>query len=288
MDKQRKDSRGLIIPKWITYFIKTLDFLNPYLCMRFAGYLWTRPIKYKVPEREIPILKSCNTSILTIKSINKKIQFYRWIGKGPKVLLVHGWSGRASNMFCIIERLIEKDYDIYSFDAPAHGDSPSKTTNIPEFIACISELYLHIKSPDVIIAHSGGAFASIYCSCFNIKKLKKLVLISPFNSVYDLFQNFFNLIQLSKKVGDLMIEYYSKKTGIKIDENLSIHKFAKNLNPQTLIIHDKDDKEISIKDSELIAESIKNIKTFFTKNLGHRRILRDEKVVKEILTFIKI
>ena len=156
MDKQRKDKRGLIIPKWIIYFVKILGFLNSYLCMRFAGYLWTRPIKYKVPEREIPILKSCNTSILKIKSINKKIQFYRWKGKGPKVLLVHGWSGRASNMFCIIERLIEKDYDIYSFDAPAHGNSPSKTTNIPEFIACINELHLHIKSIDARGKYSDG------------------------------------------------------------------------------------------------------------------------------------
>ena len=159
--------------------------------MRFAGYLWTRPIKYKVPEREIPILKSCNTSILTIKNINKKIQFYRWEGRGPKILLVHGWSGRASNMYYIINRLIEKGYDTYSFDAPAHGSSPSKTTNIPEFIACINELYLYIKSPVAIIAHSGGAFASIYSSSLNIKKLKKLVLISSFNSVYDLFQSFF-------------------------------------------------------------------------------------------------
>ena len=254
--------------------------------MRFAGYLWTRPIKYKVPEREIPILKSCNTSILTIKSINKKIQLYRWKGKGPKVLLVHGWSGRASNLYYIIKGLIEKDYDVYSFDAPAHGNSKSQTTNIPEFIACINELYLHIKSPDAIIAHSGGAFASIYSSSLNIKKLKKLVLISTFNSVYDLFQSFFNLIQVSKKVGDLMIEFYSKKTGIKIDENLSAEKIGKNLKCQTLIIHDKDDKEIPIEDSQLIAKSIKNVKTFFTKNLGHRRILRDEKVLEEILTFI--
>ena len=254
--------------------------------MRFAGYLWTRPIKYRVPEREIPILKSCNTSILTIKSINKKIQFYRWKGKGPKVLLVHGWSGRASNMYYIIKGLIEKGYDVYSFDAPAHGNSPSKTTNIPEFIACINELHLHIKSLDAIIAHSGGAFASIYCSCFNIKKLKKLVLISPFNSVYDLFQSFFSLIRVSKKVGDLMIEFYSQKTGIKIDENLSAENFGKNLKCETLIIHDEDDKEIPFEDSKLIAKSIKNVKTFFTKNLGHRRILRDEKVVKEILTFI--
>ena len=53
------------------------------------------------------------------------------------------------------------------------------------------------------------------------------MLISPFNSVYDLFQNFFNLIQLSKKVGDLMIEFYSQKTGIKIDENLSAENLLK-------------------------------------------------------------
>ena len=84
MDKQRKDNRGLIIPKWIIYFVKILDFLNPYLCMRFAGYLWTRPLKYKIPEREIPILKSSKNSIFTIKSINKKILFYRWKGKVQK------------------------------------------------------------------------------------------------------------------------------------------------------------------------------------------------------------
>ena len=286
MDKQRKDNRGLIIPKWIIYFIKILDFLNPYLCMRFAGYLWTRPLKYKIPEREIPILKSSKNSIFTIKSINKKILFYRWKGKGPKVLLVHGWSGRASNMYYIIKGLIEKSYDVYSFDAPAHGNSPSQTSNNPEFIACINELCSYINSPKAIIAYSAGSFASIYSSSLNIKKLKKLVLISSFNSVYDLFQSFFNLIQVSKEVGDLMIEFYSKKTGIKIDKNLSAEKFGKNLKCQTLIIHDKNDKEIPLEDSQLIAKSIKNVKTFFTKNLGHRRILRDEKVLNEILTFI--
>ena len=86
------------------------------------------------------------------------------------------------------------------------------------------------------------------------------MLISTFNSVYDLFQNFFNLIQLSKKVGDLMIEFYSQKTGIKIDENLSAEKFGKNLKCETLIIHDEDDKEIPFEDSQLIAKSIKNVK----------------------------
>ena len=159
MDKPKKDNRGLIIPKTIIFSLKILDFISPYLCMRFAGYLWTKPLKYKIPKREIPIIKSSKISTVKIKEIGKEIKLYRWKGKGPKILLVHGWSGRATSMYFIIQKLIENNYDVYSFDAPAHGDSPTSTSNIPEFIACIKELSSSIKSFNGIIGHSGGAFA---------------------------------------------------------------------------------------------------------------------------------
>ena len=287
MDKPRKDNRGLIIPKTIIFTLKILDFISPYLCMRFAGYLWTKPLKYKILKREIPIIKSSKISTVKIKEISKEIKLYRWKGKGPKILLVHGWSGRATSMYFIIEKLIENNYDVYSFDAPAHGNSPTSTSNIPEFIACIKELSSSIKSFNGIIGHSGGAFASIYYSSIYKNKLKKLVLISPFNSVYELFHGFFKQINVSKKVGDLMISFYSKKTGIMIDEDLSVHKFARLLKSETLIIHDENDKEISIQNSKLIKSNIKNIQAYFTKGLGHRRILRNESVTKKILDFLQ-
>ena len=254
--------------------------------MRFAGYLWTKPLKYKIPKREIPIIKSSKISTVKIKEIGKEIKLYRWKGKGPKILLVHGWSGRATSMYFIIEKLIENNYDVYSFDAPAHGNSPTSTSNIPEFISCIRELSSSIKSFNGIIGHSGGAFASIYYTSIYKNKLKKLVLISPFNSVYELFHGFFKQINVSKKVGDLMISFYSKKTGIMIDEDLSVHKFARLLKSETLIIHDENDKEISIQNSKLIKSNIKNIQAYFTKGLGHRRILRNESVTKKILDFL--
>ena len=198
MDKPRRDNRGLIIPKTIIFSLKILDFISPYLCMRFAGYLWTKPLKYKIPKREIPIIKSSKISTVKIKEIGKEIKLYRWKGKGPKILLVHGWSGRATNMYFIIQKLIENNYDVYSFDAPAHGNSPTSTSNIPEFIACIKELSSSIKSFNGIIGHSGGAFASIYYTSIYKNKLKKLVLISPFNSVYELFHGFFKQINVVK------------------------------------------------------------------------------------------
>ena len=44
--------------------------------MRFAGYLWTRPLKYKIPKREIPIIKSSKIStVKRLKKLAKKLKF---------------------------------------------------------------------------------------------------------------------------------------------------------------------------------------------------------------------
>jgi len=54
----------------------------------------------------------------------------------------------------------------------------------------------------------------------------------------------------------------------------------------TLIIHDKDDTEISIEDAILLQKSWTWAKLIETNNLGHRRILYDKHVIREVLDFI--
>jgi alpha-beta hydrolase superfamily lysophospholipase len=44
-----------------------------------------------------------------------------------KILLVHGWSGRGTQLFKIADELLKQGYSTISFDAPAHGKSPGKT-----------------------------------------------------------------------------------------------------------------------------------------------------------------
>tara|TARA_S200000501_G_scaffold143759_1_gene135674 strand:+ start:345 stop:1274 length:930 start_codon:yes stop_codon:yes gene_type:complete len=286
IDKLRKDRGGIKIPKQIIFLIKLLEKVNSYVCMRFVSYIWTKPLRYKIPDREIPITNSSNFSMVKINEINKIVKCYRWIGKGPKILVVHGWSARASNMFYIIQELIYQGYDVYSFDAPAHGDSPSKTTSIPEFIACIKQLSNSVNSMYAIIGHSGGGFAAIYYTAMYDRNLEKLVIISPFNSVYELFQNFFKLIKIGNKVGHLLIDFFNKKTGIKIDQNLTAHKLIKLINSNVLLIHDENDSEIPISDSRKIKKNIKRGEVFFTKELGHRRILRAKSVKNKIINFL--
>ena len=111
--------------------------------------------------------------------------------RGPKILLVHGWSGRASNMFKIIQKLKQNNFDVYAFDAPAHGKSNGSNTNLPEFITCIESLALKLNPIYALVGHSLGGFASVYCAAKKIK-LDKIVLLCPVNSIYQLFETFFN------------------------------------------------------------------------------------------------
>ena len=129
-------------------------------------------------------------------------------------MLMHGWSGRATNFYLIIEALIRLDFDIYAFDAPAHGKSSGLTTNLPEFIVTLDSLLRHLGPFEVILGHSGGAFASLYV-CVNHSEIRKLILISPFDKVIDLFKKYFELIGLGEKARKLMLDYFHRKTNKK-------------------------------------------------------------------------
>ena len=82
-----------MIPKALINFIKFLEFLSPYLCMRFAAYLWTKPIKSNGKTKEKDISLTSETFFLKVKSINKIIKCYHWKGYGQFVGPWMEWKG---------------------------------------------------------------------------------------------------------------------------------------------------------------------------------------------------
>mgnify|MGYP000188310695 CR=1 FL=1 len=285
MEKKRNDNQGVEVPKALILIIHFLEYLNPYWGMRFAAFFFSKPFKYKRPKRELPILSRAQRSTHLVQKLNKTVSCYRWIGKGPKIILVHGWSSRATNFYKIIEKLILLDYDVYAFDAIAHGESKGVITNIPELIKTLEELVQEWGPVETILGHSGGGFASAYVVAHN-PEIKKLILISPFNKVTEVFKNFFEMIQLGEKARLLMVGYFNKLTGKKVEE-LSGELLAQAIGIKTLVIHDKKDKEVQVDDSIDIVKNLNKSQLILTEGLGHRRILRDEMVINEIANFLK-
>ena len=210
MEQHRNDNQGIVLPSTFIYLLRILELMHPYLGMRLAAFFFAKPYRYKLPTREIPVMTKAQKSSIYIKKLGKYVFCYNWNGKGPKIMLMHGWSGRATNFYLIIEALIRLDFDIYAFDAPAHGKSSGLTTNLPEFIVTLDSLLKHWGPFEVILGHSGGAFASLYV-CVNHSEIRKLILISPFDKVIDLFKKYFELIGLGEKARRANVRLFSSK-----------------------------------------------------------------------------
>src|SRR5882724_4574089 len=65
---------------------------------------------------------SAGAERLLVDGSRGALSVLRW-GKGPLVVLVHGWNGRASQLGAFVEPLVRAGLQVVAFDAPGPGAS---------------------------------------------------------------------------------------------------------------------------------------------------------------------
>ena len=283
MSKNKK-SNSDNIPKPIIYTAQFLEFISTPLAVKFAKKLFTSPIKHKIPKREFEMDKNAKQKLVFIPAIKKEIMVYEYGNSDKKVILVHGWSGRGTQLVKIADKLLELGFSTISFDAPAHGKSPGKTTLMTEFIESILELEKQFGKFEFIIGHSLGGMSTLN----SIKKgldVKKAIIVGSGDSVNDILFDFVNRLKLKSKIAVKMRESFENEYQMNM-ESFSAYVAAKNVNIPVLVIHDKDDEDVPYCASENIHKNLENSKLLLTENLGHRKILGDKEVINQIAQFI--
>lgn len=285
MEKKKKHKQGFSVPVWLRIMFKSLERISPYLAMRAAAYIFSKPLKFKVPEKEQKALKHCVQKSVQIQHIDTKVATFTWENSGEKVLLTHGWSGRGMQLYYIAESLHKAGYHVVTYDAPAHGKSTGKLTNMLEMIETIAHLDKVEGGFDYFIGHSFGAMA-IFNYCKTRGNAKKIITIGAADNMRMIFDNFITSVGLSTKILRRMITYFEEKYKITIDD-FSPFVAVQKMQTPTLLIHDNEDYDVSVACSDSIAKHHPNAKVIKTKGLGHRRILRDNKVMQQIKLFIQ-
>ena len=219
-------------------------------------------------------------------SVKKSIMLYRRPNDGPKLLFVHGWNGRSSQFYRIIDLLSENGYDITSIDLPGHGRSSRSSTNLPEIIDLVAEMMKSSGPYHGVVCHSFGGVAALNALRHG-SACEKLVLISP--GMYDVkptFEGFVGLFGLDEVYyGDRIFALAESIHGINPGA-LGLDRFADQIETETLIVHCEDDKD-SVKEIALdLHADMKHSTLHLTQGLGHRRILRDEKVAEMVRDFL--
>jgi pimeloyl-ACP methyl ester carboxylesterase len=284
MSKRQKNISSDSIPKIVLFIAKSLQSISTTLTVKFAKKLFSTPIKYKIPKREFEMDSKSQQEFVFIPEISKKIMVYKYGTGTKKALLVHGWSGRGTQLVKIAEQLTKLGYTTISFDAPAHGKSPGSSTLMIEFIASILELERIHGKFDIAIGHSLGGM-SVLNSIKKGLKVNKAVIIGSGDSINDILHDFVKKMKLKPKIADLMRTSFEESFNEKM-ESYSGSNAAKEVSVPVLVIHDIDDEDVPFTASENIHKTLKNSELVLTNSLGHRKILGNEDVILKIKDFI--
>ena len=277
--------KPLKIPKIIILSSKFIAYISHKWATIYASKLFTTPIKHKLPKREIEMDQNSTQQMITIPAINRKVNVYQYGKSTKKILLVHGWSGRGTQLCKIAKELTNLGYETVSFDAPAHGKSPGNSTIMVDFIASIIEIDKQFGPFEIAIGHSLGGMSVMNA----IKEgliVDKAIIIGSGDIVQDITDDFIAKLGLKPEISNLLCERFEKKYGGKMDD-YSAYKAAKKVLIPTLVIHDKNDPEVPVKAGINIYNHLKNGELLLTEQLGHRKILADYQVIQKIITFIK-
>ncbi|WP_256597223.1 alpha/beta hydrolase [Legionella hackeliae] len=199
------------------------------------------------------------------------------------MLLVHGWDGRGSQLGFFVEPLVSAGFQVIAIDGPAHGDSPGKRTNLGEFSRTLLAIQQELGEFYGIIAHSFGCPVSMLAVDRGFAVDKLVLIASPCN-LQGIFDHFTAFMKLSSASRHHFQSYIEKEAALKVND-VNLNEIICRIQKPILIVHDKQDTEVSYKEALKLTETLDAYESFFTEGLGHRRILKSEQVLNKIVDF---
>jgi pimeloyl-ACP methyl ester carboxylesterase len=263
--------------------LRVVSSLSPRLAGQWVNFLWYRTHCVKVRPREQRLLDEAEW--ITVRLQGRTVQCYS-CGNGPAVLLVHGWNGRAAQMMPIAEALAERGFRVVAFDAPAHGKSAGKRTELPIISGVIKQLAEQFGPFSAAVTHSFGGMCLLH-AIHQGMSVERIVCIAPPLDVKTLVEQFANLLRLPEKVVDVQKGLLEKRFGENLWSQFSMTGWVKNLGIPGLIIHDEEDSYVRVDDGKLIARTWPNSELLLTAGLGHNRILISRTTLDRLSVFLE-
>jgi predicted alpha/beta hydrolase family esterase len=268
--------------KYLPKLIKTLSIFAPRLAAKMALKFFATPTRIPRPESEMEMFHLSKQYFL-----KNGIAAFEWgEASSPLVLLIHGWNGRGTQLSSFAKSLVENGFRVVAVDGPGHGSSPGKMTNPVHYAQFVIDAQRELapSGAHAVIAHSFGGGSTVLAAKRGLA-VKGLVLVaSP--AFYDRVVDFFaHSLGLNKKSKEIFIDLIQEFSGIHPSE-LNIGAIGKSLNLPALVVHDESDNAVNYLSAKAIVDAWPGTKLYTTQGLGHRRVLKDQRVITEVTDFI--
>jgi pimeloyl-ACP methyl ester carboxylesterase len=205
---------------------------------------------------------------------------------GRTVLMVHGWTGRAAFMLGFVPALLKQAFDVVALDLPGHGASSGKRLNLAIAMDALAAVRRAHGPFHGILGHSfGGAIAVTAATgavpSFAPLDVRRIAIVSSPDRMSTYFHAFGGALGLGRRAQAAMndrVRHVAAATLDRFDGRLLLRESGK----ATLVVHDRDDREIPMADAESMAAAGPHVRLMATEGLGHRRILQSPMVAKAV------
>lgn len=270
--------------KVLRFWFSTIGRVLPGPAAGLAYRLWFTTRRFRLSDRERNILESAERS--TVQVNGQPVTAYAW-GEGPVVFMVHGWHGSAAHFAEFVQPLTGAGFRVVAFDAPAHGDSPGDRTTLQEIAGAMEVLAGRVGPVYALVAHSFGVMCATFVLAEKRMTAAKLVCLSPPARMEGLLASFSDTLGLPPGVLRRFRARIERQFGADLWTRFSPENHGKALTIPALLIHDVDDRSVPIDEAEHLARVWPDARLVRTEKLGHRRILADSGVIRQVVDFLR-
>ncbi len=274
-----------VLIKGLKLVLRTLGPVFPGITTRMAHKLFFTNWRFKKPRIEQKIASMAKARVVDVNGV--PIRLWQWGEGEPKILFIHGWSGRGTQIASFVKPLVEQGFCVLSFDAPAHGESGGKRTDVFKIVESLSVVLDQIGPLHGVITHSLGA--TILSQLLTEELiLKKIVLLCPPTSLDVILKNFQHQLDLPSEIIARLRRLLVKEFGAEMEERLLLSNKTWRFNCPVLIIHDEHDEGVNWHASEELAMKMPEAEFYKTQGLGHVKILYAQSVISKVSSFFSV
>jgi pimeloyl-ACP methyl ester carboxylesterase len=257
--------------------LRTLSVVAPSFVERLIVDKFTTPSRARRSLADAPI-----GDPWYLHSGDEQIAVYT-SGDGPRVLLVHGWEGAASDFTSIEKVFLDRGFGVVRFDQPAHGRSTGKRTTLPKMARAVLDVARATGPFTAVVGHSLGA-SSVLLALRDGLPAQRAVLISPPRDAREFIGMLGQRLGISAKRVAGAIALLERTVGSVGGRETD--RVANQLRVPGLVLHDRDDRAVPFAHGVAIAAAWPGARFVPLTGVGHRKSLDDDVVHNEILTFV--
>jgi len=260
---------------------KGLGAVAPGLAAAWAERLFLSPRRTRRSRTAEAVLARGQQRVLQLGG--ERVAVWSW-GAGPRVLLVHGWSGYGGQLTAFVAPLVDAGFSVVAYDAPGHGVSSGRTSSLPELADMVARVGRATGGPYAVVAHSLGAAATAVALRDGLKA-ERAVFLSPPSDPREGIRAFGDTLGLPKGVQQRLAARIEARFDMRL-RDLALPNFAPLLQVPLRIFHDVADREVPVEAGEAVVRAWPGAQLTRTEGLGHHRILYSPEVLAPSVAFL--